>query len=180
MPTGGKGRLPSESSGRRAMGYALGPTMRSRAMIVLLACGLAGLPGVAAGRCASEARHEGHAHQHVERAREHRHGSDAAAREHAHHDHGHARTAAPQTDDAAAGGTAGDGSGDDCCRSGSATAAISAYAVSNPSPKLFAGAVARAEPALDLAPVLAVRDLRSLFRDELRSPYVRTRAPLLI
>ncbi len=178
MPTGGKGRLPSESSGRRAMGYALGPTMRSRAMIVLLACGLAGLPGVAAGRCASAARHEGHAHEHVERAREQRHDSDTAAREHAHHDHGHARTAA--TDGAAAGGTAGDGSGDDCCRSGSTTATVGAYAVSNPSPKLFAGAVVRVQPVLDLAPVLAVRGLRSLFRDELRSPYVRTRAPLLI
>ena len=162
------------------MSYSSQPIMRLRAMTVLLVCGLAGLPGIAAGLCASEARHEGHAHEHVERAREHRHGSASAARAHAHHDHGPARNAAPETDGAAAGGTEGDGSGDDCCRSDPATAAISAYAVSNPSPKPFAGAVVRVEPALDLAPVLAVRSLRSLFRDEQRSPYVRTRAPLLI
>lgn len=149
--------------------------MRLRATIVLLACVLAGVPTLAARPCAPEARHEGHSYARADSE----HGSDEVDREHAHSDHGHAHHTAPQPD-TAAGGTAGDESGDDCCRSGSATGASSAYTVSNPRPKLFAGAVARVEPALDLAPVLAVRGLRSLFRDELRSPYVRTRAPLLI
>ncbi len=144
-------------------------TMRLRLTTALLALTIGAVPALRAGLCAPGGAAEPHRHSHADGGIDHQHPSSYTTA------HSHIQPASEMG--GPSGGSESD-AGIPCCRSASGSTTVSVSLESDARPKLLASAVVGS--ARDLPTPRATSDLQSLFRDEQRSPFVHTRAPLLI